>query len=60
MTGNVKFIMRINDENKASTTPKAQAAKEEEKAKDGSKEDNEVSKERGTSFIQNIIAFFKK
>lgn len=60
MTGNVKFIMRINDENKASTTPKVQAAKEEEKAKDGTKKDDEVSKEKGTSLIQNIIAFFKK
>lgn len=58
MTGKVKFIMRLNDDNKASTTSKAQAAKEEEKTENGDKKDTEESK--NTSFIQNIIDFLKK
>lgn len=58
MEGKVKFVMRINDENKPSTTESAKKAKEEENKKSVKVE--EKKEEKGTGLFKNILSIFKK
>ena len=58
MEGKVKFVMRINDENKPSTTESAKKAKEEENKKSVKVE--EKKEEKGTGLFKSILSIFKK